>query len=225
MNKISLGTIEITYTIKYTNTRGVSIQFHPDKTLTIRANRRFSVAQIESFIREKEQWVEKQYHKERNLVLPNKDEVLLFGKTYKVTSRLGAVNVVEQTANEIIVVSKKVLTEAQLILALDKYRLNQLKQYVESLRPMVENVTMIKDVQYSYRTMTSRFGSCIPKKKKVTLNTHLVSLTTDQIQGVIFHEYAHFYHLNHSKKFYETLGQFFPDYKIVEKKLKTVVLK
>ena len=225
MNQISFGIVDIPYTIKYTNIKGVSIQFNPDKTLTIRANRQFSLSQIESFIREKESWIIKQYNKKRNIILPNKDEVLLFGKPYQVIARLNNKNFIEQTSDEVIVYSKKELSEPQLILALEKYRLQLLKQYVESLRPMVENVTKVVGVEYHYRTMSSRFGSCIPKKKKITLNTHLVSLSTDQIQNVIFHEYAHFYHMNHSKKFYETLAQFYPDYKIAEKKLKSVVLK
>ena len=225
MNKIDIGATVIPYTIKYTNIKGVSLQFNPNKTLTIRANRRFSVAQIESFVYEKKSWIIKQYQKERHIILPNKDEILLFGKQYKIVVQLGSKNTIEQIGDEVIVTSKKEIDETKLISMIEKYRLQQLMQYVESIRPMVENITKVTGVEYHYRTMTSRFGSCIPKKKKITLNTHLVSLTTDQIQSVVFHEYAHFYHMNHSKKFYETLGQFYPDYRIAEKKLKSVVLK
>lgn len=71
-------------------------------------------------------------------------------------------------------------------------------------------------VQYpiiSYRKMTSRWGSCIPSKHKITLNMNLIHYPKAFGEYVILHEFAHFLVPNHSKAFYQIIQAYMPDYK------------
>lgn len=63
------------------------------------------------------------------------------------------------------------------------------------------------------RTMKSKWGSCIPAKNQITLNTRLIEQNKRFIEYVIVHEFCHFIHPNHSKDFYGLVGKLMPDWK------------
>lgn len=64
----------------------------------------------------------------------------------------------------------------------------------------------------SFRRMTSRWGSCSPQKRRITLSTRLIHLPLPAAQGVVIHEYAHLLVPNHSAAFYQLVRQLMPDY-------------
>jgi predicted metal-dependent hydrolase len=61
--------------------------------------------------------------------------------------------------------------------------------------------------------MTSRWGSCQPKRGLITLNKRLLEVPRNCIEYVVMHEFVHFIHPNHSKQFYEFLSVLMPDWK------------
>ncbi|MFI3326751.1 MAG: SprT family zinc-dependent metalloprotease [Clostridia bacterium] len=63
------------------------------------------------------------------------------------------------------------------------------------------------------RTMKSKWGSCIPSKNQITLNTKLIEYDYKFIEYVVLHEFCHFIHPNHSKDFYKLVEKLMPDYK------------
>lgn len=67
--------------------------------------------------------------------------------------------------------------------------------------------------QIKLRNMTSRWGSCIPNKCIVTFNKHLIEAPKGCIEYVVYHEFCHFLHPNHSKQFYSLLQIMLPDWK------------
>ncbi len=69
------------------------------------------------------------------------------------------------------------------------------------------------------RKMKSRWGSCQYKKGIITLNSRLIEVPIRCIQYVILHEFAHFIHPNHSKRFYDFVGSLMPDWKDRKKEL------
>lgn len=70
------------------------------------------------------------------------------------------------------------------------------------------------------RLMKSRWGVCHVVKKYITLNKALMDKPPEAIQYVILHEYVHFIHPNHQKKFHDTMQKLMPDYKLRRKLLK-----
>ena len=66
--------------------------------------------------------------------------------------------------------------------------------------------------ELSIRKMTSRWGTCYPKRKKIFLNLNLVKYPISKIRAVVIHELAHFKVPNHSKNFYEEVKKLMPEY-------------
>lgn len=56
------------------------------------------------------------------------------------------------------------------------------------------------------RYMTSRWGSCMPFKETITMNTRLLLGPTEFAHYVMVHEFAHFIEPNHSSRFYKVMS-------------------
>lgn len=67
--------------------------------------------------------------------------------------------------------------------------------------------------QIRIREMKSRWGSCQPKRGTITLNTRLIEAPRNCIEYVVLHEFCHFIHPNHSKKFYAFVQMLMPDWR------------
>lgn len=70
-----------------------------------------------------------------------------------------------------------------------------------------------------FRAMISRWGSCQKKSNSLTFNTALVAAPRSSIEYVVMHEFTHLLHPNHSKKFYQQLSAFMPDWEERKKRL------
>lgn len=72
------------------------------------------------------------------------------------------------------------------------------------------------------RNMTSRWGSCQPKKGIITLNSKLIEAPRNCIEYVILHELVHFIHPNHSRQFWDFVAMMMPDWKERKKELEKI---
>jgi len=70
------------------------------------------------------------------------------------------------------------------------------------------------------RKMTSRWGVCNSKLKRVTLNLELIKRDTECLDYVIVHELSHFQEMNHSNKFWKVVEENYPNYKKIRKIMK-----
>ncbi len=70
------------------------------------------------------------------------------------------------------------------------------------------------------RKMTSRWGVCNSKLKRVTLNLELMKKEMVCLDYVIVHELSHFIEMNHSNHFWKVVGENYPDYREIRRKMK-----
>ncbi len=70
------------------------------------------------------------------------------------------------------------------------------------------------------RKMSTRWGVCNRKLKRVTLNSLLIRYPLEALDYVIIHELSHFVHFDHSKAFWTEVSKYSPKYKEIRKLLK-----
>ena len=70
------------------------------------------------------------------------------------------------------------------------------------------------------RYMTSRWGSCMPFKETITMNTRLLLGPTKFVHYVMVHEFAHFIEANHSSRFYKVMSDVLPNWQEVKAEMR-----
>lgn len=78
--------------------------------------------------------------------------------------------------------------------------------------------------QIKLRNMTTRWGSCLPEKSIITLNKRLIEAPKPCIKYVVYHEFCHFIHPNHSKQFYSLLQIMLPNWRSSKQMLESSVV-
>ena len=131
-----------------------------------------------------------------------------------------------------------VLSKADFIFgALEKYNANyepkqyftelQLKDFILQFCKIVYPYYEKYGVKYpviKFRKMTSRWGSCNSTKGILTFNTQLMYAPPKCVEYVVWHEFTHFLQANHSRLFYNELEKVCPDWKILRKALKEILV-
>lgn len=77
---------------------------------------------------------------------------------------------------------------------------------------------------YHLKYYKSKFGAYHKVHDKIYLNIYLATQNPAYIWYVMMHEYAHTKHFHHQKSFYDFLEQLHPNYKVIEKSLKSLVI-
>ncbi len=91
---------------------------------------------------------------------------------------------------------------------------NHLKEYYYKFEENIEEPTL------KIRKMKSRWGVCNTKTKNITLNLELIHYSIECLDYVIVHELSHLIEPNHSKKFWNIVSKYYPNYKEIRKKLR-----
>ena len=98
--------------------------------------------------------------------------------------------------------------------------------YRTELKPVVEKFinkwSMILDIMplsYEIRLMTSQWGSCTPKSKRLLFNLQLAKKPINCIEYVVVHEMAHLIERTHSQKFRLILSRNIPNWEMLQKQL------
>lgn len=70
------------------------------------------------------------------------------------------------------------------------------------------------------KEMSSRWGSCSYTRGHISINSRLSAYPRETVLSVFWHEYAHYWHHDHSAKFYAFLDKHYPDYRTTNALLK-----
>ena len=71
------------------------------------------------------------------------------------------------------------------------------------------------------KEMTSRWGSCQPQTRRISLNLRLARLPREYTAYVLLHEMCHLLHADHSAAFYEELTKVCPNAMALREKIKS----
>lgn len=91
------------------------------------------------------------------------------------------------------------------------------------LKERVAHYEALMGVKESYkirmRDMKRTFGSNSRRTKTLTFQIRMMAFPKEIIDSVIVHELAHHFQFDHSKKFYDIVYRYCPDYKALRKRL------
>lgn len=205
--------------------KNVNLRIKPDGKIYVSANRRVPLKFIDNFIKEKQEYIaraQERYEERQKHILTDPIEYVS-GDRFNVLGKSLVLRVTqgkpESVANNevyiyLTVKNKDDLRHKEILISkwlkeLQVETFNQISKEVHGLFIKYDiNYPIIK-----IRKMKSRWGSCQYKKGIITLNSKLIEVPIRCIEYVVLHEFAHFIHPNHSKKFYDFVANLMPDWK------------
>ena len=228
---IILSGRSVKYDLQRKKVKNVNIRIKRDLTVHVSAPMKVSQGDIDRILMEKSDFILSALHKYEDLsssaqkILVGLDDVnhiTIFGDPIPLSIQKGSKNRVEMVGGNLVLTVKD--TEDIDL----KKRLLQ-KHLDELCREMIESICTdahpcftkyVPDMpEIKFRHMKSRWGSCNSTKRILTFNYALVHAPVDCIEYVVYHEFTHFIHPDHSKSYYDELSRFVPDYKDKRKNL------
>lgn len=106
---------------------------------------------------------------------------------------------------------------------LERERRRALLAAAEALRPRWEAALGVKAERLAVRSMRSRWGSCNPRNKTVTLALALHGQPAELLELILVHELAHLRVRDHGPRFKAILNEHLPDHRQRWKRLKAAL--
>lgn len=221
---------DIEYELTLKKIKNIILKVDENADVLVSAPQKANISDIEKFIIKKADWIVKSKQKIQNKIsnrhFPQKFEsgesIDIFGEIYNLKIINSEIENIYIEGN-FFVISSKNIDDRQ------KIKEKALDYLVKILNN--EIIKMSIDIfdkfsRYSIsmptiklRQMKSRWGSCMPSKNSITFSKSLVFKPKPCIRYVVIHEFAHLIVPNHSKKFYDIVSEFEPDYISLRRKL------
>lgn len=229
IRKIYFEDTELEYILERKQVRNINLRIYGSGTIYVSANPNVPLDVIEEFVSSKRDMIEKSMRKFANKIIGNGLQNYVTGEILYVLGTPRRL-IVEEGWNEEVTLtddSIKLVVRDEDDIKHKERKINawrKLKQK-EILLSLCENIyPLFKSYQFAYpeiviKEMNSRWGVCMPGKKRITLNASLIETPEKCIEYVIIHEFSHFIEPNHSKNFYRVVAGIMPDYKRWERAL------
>ena len=213
---------EVTYTLTRKNVKNINMRIKSDGSICVSANSRVSVSYIESFLKSKEEFIFSAMKKIEESRCQSLDWGVEYGKKLPMFGDECSVFLIPSVQNKAYKDHNALIIET--VDTEDKRGICDC--IVELYRDLIEDkiTETFWDIYYrvfpeaknppsiKFRKMVSMWGNCSPSKNTITFSVFLAALPMDCIEYVIYHEIVHLIHADHSKKFYDTLAIFLPDW-------------
>lgn len=228
VRSISLGGRNISYECTRKKVKNINLRVRADGKLCVSAPFFVSVKEIERVLKMKETFIlraidrmsERKKQSGADFSFEDGSCVFLFGKEYflHITNEGRS-----HTDGDRLILSLKKTEEAKNRKeAFKRFAEKELRAYAleafERILPFFDSEVSSMPALKLY-TMRARWGSCRPKTAVITLNTRLAFYPKEYIDYVIFHEFTHLLHADHSKAFYRALALRLPDWESKRKAL------
>ena len=228
--EVRLSTGTLPYTLERKRVKNMILRIKLDGSVWVSVPKRVPIYEVERFLRQEEDYIqrklefcEREREKKRPpLQLVDGEQIYYLDRLMTLRIREWPLEAVWIEGDELCIqVSDRENLERKKELLQSWYR-DEMQTIFSELIEQVYHRFRAYGVEYpvvKLRSMTSRWGSCTPQKKKITLNSYLIFQPLSSIEYVVVHEFAHFIHLDHSKEFWALVEQILPDYKERKRRL------
>lgn len=220
--KLMIDNRTIPYELERKTVKNINLRVRPDGSVYVSANPTISLNHIEDFMTEKQQFILSNIDDIARLQqehppcrLEQGETLYLAGKPYtlhieeyhflKAGHDDTAIYMQLPTAsweNKLNAYDTLLCQEASLLFT----------NSIQRIWPLIQPYG-VPLPEFHSRFMKSRWGSCIPLKKRISLSTYLAIMPERCIDQVVLHELCHLIHPNHSKHFYALMTKLMPDWK------------
>lgn len=192
--------------------RTIALVIEPDGRIIVRAPRYVSKAEIFTFVHEKQNWLKKKLTEINARQQPKK--IFTLDETHYFLGRAYSLQITEAQEihlGDFLYVPQKFLTNLQ------DYLLTWYKKQARYFILQRVNFYSQLLLHASYRIVRitnarTSWGSCSPNGN-LAFSWRLMMAPLDVIDYVVIHELCHLEHHNHSKKFWDKVAYYMPDYK------------
>ena len=216
---------DIPYLLTRKPVKNVNLRIKPEGKILVSANNSVPIEFIDAFIEKKQRYifsVLSRYEEKRKLIqdVPKR---YVSGESYDLLGKSLRLKVEENRDEAVYTDGVYIFLKVK---DKDDFRHKEimmskwLKQYQTTVfeELLQEKYLLFEKYGVTYPTlkiryMTSRWGSCQPKKGIITLNSKLIEVPRNCIEYVILHELVHFIHPNHSRQFWDFVAMMMPDWK------------
>ena len=220
LRKIKVNDLEICYTLIIKNVKNINLHITRNGEIVVSCNAYVPLKKVDEFVGIKCQWIlEKMCMiQQQQKILHDNQRFLFLGKSYPIKTVLSKTSGVRLREGICMIYKRESEDEYKILLQYEKEMAQKiLKQKMKEVYEKMSHDYIINEPALKIRKMTSRWGSCMPKKNQITLNSQLIHYQERFIDYVVIHEYAHLIQPNHSKAFYAIIEKYMPDYKEVSK--------
>ena len=220
----------ISYTLERKPVKNINLRIRADQSVYVSVPKDVAAKMVDAFVVEKSAYIlralKKFKDKNRETVSENKfvngETVKFLGRNLRLKVKNASRSKVESDESYVTLYVKDAqdadLKKRVLETWLRKKCKDEITAICKKVYPQVKKYG-IAFPEIQLREMVSRWGSCSPKKGFVTFNTALIAMPVSCIEYVVTHEFTHFLYPNHSKKFYQQLATFMPDWEERKKRL------
>lgn len=204
----------------------------PEGRLYVSAPLRMPLEAIRDFIASKEDWIRLQQEKlrRRQSSVPLREaryltgeEIFYWGRTLPLEVRYGQKrNEVCHADTHILLLVRKQETDSK---AEERYSIlkqfyrDELNQKLPDLIEKWEAIIGVKAKAWTLRDMTSRWGTCNVRQKKICLNLKLAGKAPECLEYVLVHELVHLLESSHNRIFKSYMDQYLPAWRSIKARL------
>jgi predicted metal-dependent hydrolase len=219
LSLITINNIEVTLLRK--RIKNINLRINAEGVVSISAPLRCPMPSIQRFLQEKQEWITKHLNRKRAMPLSKDSFLMTTGERHQYLGQTYSLMVHEVISPQKIVLQDNHLcfyvqtgaTASSKQILLKQWQCAQMKALLPSLISKWEPIIGVQVNQWGVRAMKTRWGSCNPVKKSISLNLHLIQKPLICLEYVLVHELVHLLEASHNQRFYTLMSQFMPDWK------------
>lgn len=227
---IELSGRQIEYDLERKNVKNLNLRIKADQSVYVSANDKVSEETIQDFLQSKSDYILKALDRYSEMAkYAPKPKLYVDGESFMILGRELRLKVVQGNKNTvtsdktyITLTVKDINDRAMKQRTMDNWLKRQclicVRDICEAVYPRFQKYGVVFP-EIRVRNMVSRWGSCQPKRRILTFNIALLEAPPSCIEYVVMHEFVHFLQPDHSRKFYQYLSVFMPDWKERKKEL------
>ena len=204
-----------TYSVKYSRRKTIGIYVSAEEGVEVRVPHFVSRREADAFVQSKYDWIEKQL-----LAISSRPQrfepTYGWGEAFYFLGEKQVFHWQEEAGVDVVLAGKPGDSAERIEARVQGWFKEQAMMLFEERHTwwrekMIEMFELPGSTLHQ-RSMKRRWGTC-RKNGKIILNSHLARYPINCVDVVIVHELCHLLEFNHSRRFYQLMGEVMPDWK------------